>query len=40
MVLGLQYIYIRNGIDHKIRNDLMNENLETITIEVCPAKAK
>ena len=33
-------LYIRNVIDYKIRNDLMNENLETITIEVCPPKAK
>ena len=33
-------LYIRNVIDYKIRNDLMNENLETIMIEVCPPKAK
>ena len=33
-------LYIRNVIDYKIRNDLMNEKLETITIEVCPSKAK
>jgi hypothetical protein len=33
-------LYTRNVIDYKIRNDLMNENLETITIEVCPPKAK
>jgi hypothetical protein len=33
-------LYIRNVIDYKIRNDLMNENLETITIEVCLPKAK
>ncbi len=31
---------MRNVIDYKIRNDLMNENLETITIQVCPPKAK
>ena len=33
-------LYIRNVIDYKIRNDLMNEKLETITTEVCPSKAK
>ena len=33
-------LYIRNVIDYKIRNDLMNEKLETITIEVCPPKGK
>ena len=33
-------LYIKNVIDYKIRNDLMNEKLETITIEVCPPKAK
>ena len=33
-------LYIRNVIHYKIRNDLMNEKLETITIEVCPPKGK
>ena len=33
-------LYIRKEIDYKIRNDLMNEKLETITIEICPPKAK
>ena len=31
-------LYIRNVIDYKIR--MIYENLETITIEVCPPKAK
>ena len=29
-------LYIRNVIDYKIRHDLVNDNLETITIEVYP----
>ena len=33
-------LYIRNVVDYKSRNDLINEKLETITIEVCPPKAK
>jgi len=33
-------LYIRNVIDYKIRDDLMNEKLETITIQVCPPKGK
>ena len=33
-------LYIRNVIDYGIRNDFMNEKLETITIEVCSSKAK
>ena len=33
-------LYVRNVIDYKIRNYLRTENLETITIEVCPPKAK
>ena len=37
---GAVALYIRNVIDYKIRNDLMNEKLETITIEVCPPKGK
>ena len=33
-------LYIRNVIDYGIRNDFMNEKLETIMIEVCSSKAK
>ena len=33
-------IYIRSVINYKIRHDLMNNNLETITLEVLPPKSK
>lgn len=33
-------IFVKNTIDRKIRYDLMNNNLETITIEVSKYKIK
>lgn len=33
-------IYIRNSINYKVRDELMQDNLETITVEICKPKSK
>ena len=33
-------MYVRSSIDYKVRYDLMTDNLETITDEICKPKAK
>ena len=33
-------MYVRSSIDYKVRYDLMTDNLETITVEICKPKAE